>query len=153
MDSDISLQIVQLRAFSRQQLLDLWQKLYRRAAPRGIRRELMVPFLSYKIQENAYGSLKPSTRLELRRIARGFEKSNESPKLRIRSKIKSGTRIVRQWRGQTHEVLVTETDYEYDGTRYRSLSEIARTITGVRWSGPAFFKLNNSPRTQGGRDD
>jgi Protein of unknown function (DUF2924) len=153
MDSDISAQIAELRAYSRQQLLDLWQALHRRAAPPGIRRELMIPFLAYKIQENAYGGLKASTRAELRRIARDLEKSNTSSKVRIRSRIKSGTRIVRQWRGETHEVVVTETGYEYAGSSYRSLSPIARKITGARWSGPAFFELNNSGRTQGRRDE
>ncbi|WP_414648594.1 DUF2924 domain-containing protein, partial [Edaphobacter sp.] len=70
MGSNISGQIAKLHALSRQQLLDLWQKLYRRPAPPGIRRELMVPFLAYRMQEDAYGGLKPSTRSELRRIAR-----------------------------------------------------------------------------------
>jgi len=153
MEPDVSAQIAQLRDFSRQQLLDTWQELYRRAAPSGIRRELMVPFLAYKIQENAYGGLKASTRAELRRISRDLEKSHASPKVRTRSRIKSGTRIVRQWRGQTHEVVVTETGYEYNGSSFRSLSSIARKITGARWSGPAFFELNNSARTQGRRDD
>ena len=73
MGADIADQIAQLRGFSRQQLLEMWQKLYRRAAPLGIRREIMVPFLAYKIQEDAYGGLKPATRAELRRIARGLE--------------------------------------------------------------------------------
>jgi Protein of unknown function (DUF2924) len=142
-----------LPAFSRQQLLDLWQKLYRRTAPQGIRRELLVPFLAYRIQENAYGGLKPSTRSELRRIARGLEKSTASPELKIRHRIKSGTPIFRQWRGETHEVVVTESGYEYRGAGYGSLSEIARKITGVRWSGPAFFQLNSTQSVQSRRDD
>jgi Protein of unknown function (DUF2924) len=152
-DPDISTQIVQLRAFSREQLLELWQKLYRRPAPHGIRRELMVPFLAYRIQENAYGGLKPSTRSELRRIARDLKKSTASPEVRIRPKIKSGTRILRQWRGETHEVVVTESGYEYRESGYHSLSEIARKITGVRWSGPAFFRLNTVRSPRGRSDD
>src|ERR1700686_3623109 len=98
MDPEITDQIARLRSLSRQELLDLWQKLYRRAAPQGIRRELMVPFLAYKIQENAYGGLKPSTRSELRRIARNLEESSASAKLRSRPRIKPGTRIFREWR-------------------------------------------------------
>src|ERR1700693_3722260 len=120
MDTDIPEQIAQLGHLSRQELLDLWQKLYRRAAPQGIRRELMVPFLAYRIQENAYGGLKPSTRSELRRIARDLKKSTASPEVRIRHRIKPGTRILRQWRGETHEVIVTEAGYEYRGAGYRS---------------------------------
>jgi hypothetical protein len=51
---------------------------------------------------------------------------------------------VRQWHGQTHEVLVIESGYEYRGTGYRSLSQVVRKITGTRWSGPAFFGLNKT---------
>jgi hypothetical protein len=144
MDLDIPAQLAQLPSFSRQQLLELWQKLYQKAAPQGIRRELLIPFLAYRIQEKAYGGLKPSTRSELRRIARELEKFKDSPNLKVRSRTKTGTRIYREWRGETHEVTVAGAGYEYRGLVFRSLSQIARKITGVRWSGPAFFRLNSA---------
>jgi Protein of unknown function (DUF2924) len=153
MDPDIPAQIAQLRSFSRQQLLELWQKLYQKAAPQGIRRELLIPFLAYRIQEKAYGGLKPSTRSELRRIARELEKSKDSPKLKVRLRAKSGTRIYREWRGETHEVIVTGAGYEYRRVAYRSLSPIARKITGVQWSGPAFFRLNGARPGREHQDD
>ncbi len=146
MGANIPAQIAKLRALPRQQLLEIWQKVYRRAAPEGIRRELLVPFLAYRIQEIAHGGLKPSTLSELRRIARGFEEPGGSTKSRSRTRIKSGTLLIREWRGEAHEVGVAESGYEYRGTTYQSLSEIARKITGTRWSGPAFFGLNG-PRT------
>jgi len=144
MKANIPHQIARLGALSKRQLLDLWQQLYEKPAPDGIRRELMIPFLAYRIQENAYGGLKPSTRSELRRIARNLEKSTGRTDLRTRIRIRAGTRLLRQWRGATHEVVVSDSGYEYRGTSYRSLSEIARKITGTRWSGPAFFKLNGA---------
>ena len=144
MDPDIPAQVAQLQSFSRTQLLELWQKLYHKTAPQGIRRELLIPFLAYRIQEKAYGGLKPSTRSELRRIARELEKSKDSPKFKVRSRAKTGTRIYREWRGETHEVTVSGAGYEYRGLAFRSLSQIARKITGVQWSGPAFFRLNNA---------
>jgi len=146
--ANTSNQIARLRDLSRQQLLELWQRVYGRAAPEGLRRELLVPFLAYRIQENALGGLKPSTRSELRRIAQGLEKSGGSTESKCRTKIKSGTRLIRQWRGEAHEVGATELGYEYRGTTYRSLSEIARKITGTRWSGPAFFGLNGAKAVQ-----
>jgi Protein of unknown function (DUF2924) len=149
---DVREQIAQLDSLTREQLLELWQKLHRRAAPPGIRRELMVPFLAYKIQEDAYGGLKPSTRSQLRRIARNLEKSAASPEFKVQRQLKSGTRIFRDWRGDTHEVVVTESGYEYRGARYRSLSGIARKITGVRWSGPAFFRLTRPRDIRSGND-
>ena len=153
MNQGITDQIAQLGSLSRQELLDLWQKLYRRAAPQGIRRELMVPFLAYRIQENAYGVLKPATRFKLRRIARELEKSAASPELRIQRKIKPGTCLLRHWRGEGHEVLVTDSGYDYRGASFSSLSQIARQITGTRWSGPAFFGLRNGNPIRGDAND
>jgi hypothetical protein len=153
MDAGIAGQIAQLRGLSRPQLLDMWQELYQRAAPPGIRRELLIPFLAYRMQEHAYGGLKSSARSELRRIARDLEESTGSTRLILRPKIKAGTRLLREWRGQTHEVMATESGYEYRGVGYRTLSEIARKVTGTRWSGHAFFGLNNAKTALGLRDD
>jgi len=149
MNADISKEIVQLPGFSRQQLLDLWLKVYCRAAPPGIRRELMVPFLAYRIQENAYGGLKPAIRSQLLRIARDLEKTPSKKQLILQPKAKSGTRIFRKWRGESHEVLITESGYEYRGAQFKSLSGIARKITGTRWSGPSFFGLKQASITGG----
>ena len=60
--------------------------------------------------------------------------------------LKTGTRLVRQWRGHTHTVLVREGGFEYDGQRYRSLTVIAERITGAHWSGPRFFGVNKRAR-------
>ena len=139
MDAHVTRQIAGLRSMSRVQLLDLWRTVYRKPAPLGVRREILVPFLAYKIQENAYGGLKPTVRAELRRIAESL-KSNSSGVLG-RSRIKPGSRILRRWRGEMHEVFVEEAGYKYRGTSYESLSQIARRVTGTRWSGPAFFGL------------
>lgn len=144
MNRSIPDRIARLRTLSRSELLDLWQELYRKSAPPGIRREILVPFLAYRIQENAHGGLKPTALTELRRIAKALERNRTSTEPLARSRIKTGTRLFRQWRGHTHEVFVIESGYEYRGTGYRSLSEIARKITGTRWSGPAFFGLKKA---------
>jgi hypothetical protein len=59
------------------------------------------------------------------------------------ARTKSGTRLIRSWQGKTHTVTVEESGYQYEGRRYRSLSEIARQITGTQWSGPLFFGLKS----------
>jgi hypothetical protein len=153
MASQIPDQIAKLRGLSRSELLNLWQKVYNKAAPPGIRREIMVPFLAYRIQENAYGSLKTAALAELHCIARAIEKNGKSGEPFRRPRIKTGTRLFRQWRDQTHEVFVTESGYEYRGTAYRSLSEIARKITSTRWSGPAFFGLKKINSVPGRHDE
>jgi len=113
----------------------------------------MVPFLAYRTQEIAYGGLKPATRAELRRIARAIENSSYSTDQIRKPRVKPGTRIFRQWRGETHEVVVTESGFEYRRARYNSLSEIARKITGTRWSGPAFFGLKTMKPDSRSHDD
>ena len=143
MPSELRNRLTLLPTMSKAQLLELWQELYGKTPPPKIRRELMVPFLAYRMQEKQYGGLKTSTRSELRLIARQLE-SKPSVQLRIRTRIKPGTRLCRQWRGKMHEIFVTESGYEYQGARYRSLSELARKITGTRWSGPAFFGLRKT---------
>ena len=60
--------------------------------------------------------------------------------------IKSGARLVREWRGRTHTVTVTEEGFQYDGRHYPSLTQIARAITGAHWSGPRFFGLKKPER-------
>jgi Protein of unknown function (DUF2924) len=152
MRANISDQIASLRTLPRQQLFEMWRKLYRRPAPTGIRRELMIPFLAYRTQENAYGGLKRSTRSELRRIARGIENPSSSSDRMRQPRLKPGTQIIRQWHGEKHEVVVTEPGYQYRQVTYKSLSEIARKITGTRWSGPAFFGLK-TPKPDSRRHD
>jgi hypothetical protein len=100
-----------------------------------------VPFLAYRLQENIYGGLKPSTLSTLRQIARNLGKSKD---YKLATRPKTGTRIIREWRGDVHEIFVTDSGYEYRDAIYRSLSEIARKITGTRWSGPAFFGMKKS---------
>ena len=121
-------------------LCDLWKEMFRTVPSAQLRRDVMIPILGYRIQEQAFGSLRPESLKRLRQLARTFE---ADPNSRIAStpRFKPGTRLVRQWQGQVHVVQVEEKGYEYNGTRYQSLSEIARLITGTRWSGPAFFGI------------
>jgi len=77
----------------------------------------------------------------LRRLAKDPNPDSERPR-RIRPTLSPGTTLVREWQGGTHHVRVTDAGFEYAGQGYGSLSEVARAITGVRWSGPRFFGLN-----------
>jgi hypothetical protein len=125
------------------QLVALWKELFGLRPPHEARRGLLLRFLAYKIQEQAYGGLSPGTRKRLRALARKFEASPNA-RLSVAPRIKPGTRLIRDWRGQSHRVTVLENGYEYTGKRYSSLSQIARLITGTRWSGPLFFGLKGS---------
>jgi hypothetical protein len=131
-----------LSTLSKAALSDLWKRIFHSAAPSQLRRDLMIPILAYRIQEQAFGSLTARAQARLRQLGRAFEKGRD-PTLARAPRIRPGTRLVRQWGDQVHLVNVETNGYEYQGTRYQSLSEIARLITGTRWSGPLFFGIKN----------
>ncbi len=127
----------------KRELLALWQQLFRRTAPPKIRHGLLIRILSYRIQEQVYGGLSLESRKRLRELARKFAVDPDA-EISGMQRIKPGTRLVREWRGHTHQVTILEDGYDYAGQRYSSLSEIARRITGTRWSGPLFFGLKRN---------
>jgi hypothetical protein len=98
----------------------------------------MVPILAYRIQEREYGGLSNVARKRLREIAKSIEPGKQVEGRRS-SDLGQGTRLVRSWRGEVHEVEVSDGGFTYRGKRFSNLSQIAREITGTRWSGPVFF--------------
>ena len=135
-DSTIEL-IRSLPTLSRDRLSVLWQQTIGKPAG-SIRSELMIPVLAFRIQEKAYGGFDAVSKARLCEVA-GFLGPKSRTHSEARRRFKSGTRIVREWRGKIHEVTLTEDEYEYEGKKYKSLSPIASLITGTHWSGPAFF--------------
>jgi Protein of unknown function (DUF2924) len=133
-------QLETLPDLPRADLAKLWRHLYESAPDPKIRRPAMIRFLAYRIQEQAYGSLSASNQRRLRQLE-GSTAGTSNLKTQSARKIHAGTRLVREWQNQVHLVNVEAKGYEYRGVRYRSLSEIARLITGTRWSGPLFFGL------------
>jgi hypothetical protein len=114
-----------------------WWKLYRREPPVGLSRDLMVRALANKLQERAYGGPSLAIKRRLNTLVGEFEKRGRSFDPGV--VLKTGARLVRQWRGRAHTVHVIEDGFEYEGQRYRSLTMIAARITGAHWSGPRFF--------------
>jgi Protein of unknown function (DUF2924) len=114
-----------------------WQKLYRREPPVGLSRDLIIRALANKLQERIHGGPSRAMKRCLNALAGEFEKSGRS--FNPGAVLKTGARLVRQWRGRVHAVLVLEDGFEYEGQRYRSLTMIAARITGAHWSGPRFF--------------
>ena len=116
-----------------------WRRLYNRDAPK-ISRDLLILGIAYRLQELEHGGLGKATLRKLRTVAttlRATGRVGPSPSLSL----KPGARLVREWRGRTHSVTVTEDGFEYAGLTYRSLSHIAKKITGAHWSGPRFFGM------------
>ena len=142
MPDPIDQRLATLPKLSKTALGELWKELFSASQPPQLRRHLMIPILAYRLQEQAFGSLNAASRGRLRQLARAFETNTNSSVSSIPS-IRTGTRLVRQWGDQVHLVNVEASGYEYQGVRYQSLSEIARLITGTRWSGPLFFGIKS----------
>jgi hypothetical protein len=141
-DPIVEKRLAALPTLNKAALCDLWKQFFDSTPSSQLRRDLMIPILAYRIQEQAFGSLTARARERLRQLSRTFEKGSDPTAARA-SRIRPGTRLVRQWGDRVHLVNVQTNGYEYQGTRYQSLSEIARLITGTRWSGPLFFGIRN----------
>jgi hypothetical protein len=137
-DAAFEAEIEALPDLSLEELRRMWQDLYGEPAPSAFRRKLLARGIAYERQAKRYGGLTPSVRRRLHRAANDLSSGN--PPVRS-ARLKSGTRLVRDWNGTTHVVDVVEGGFVWKGEHYRSLSIIARTITGARWSGPRFFGL------------
>lgn len=146
-------EIAALPRLNRAQLRTKWRDVLKKEPPAHLRKQLLVPLLAYKMQEQAYGGLRPELKRRLRELADSFgsEPNRASAKLAASRRIKPGTRLIRQWKGETHHVTVCDQGFEYNEQKYSSLSEIARLITGTRWSGPLFFGIKRNQNLRGRR--
>ena len=138
MDPALSEKIAILPTLNKAQLLPIWAENFKTPPPPKLRKELMVPILAYRIQEREYGGLSHSARTRLREIAASLT-TRKPVQREDDSSPDTGTKLIRSWKGEVHEVLATGSGYIYRGDTYSSLSKIAREITGTRWSGPLFF--------------
>jgi hypothetical protein len=125
-----------------------WRSLYKTQAPPNFSRELLLRAVAYRMQEVALGGLRPTRQRQLRQVAQQFKQTGAA-NTPARPALKPGTRLIREWQRRTHDVLVLDDGFSWQGTRYRSLSAIARKITGTAWSGPLFFGLKpNRPASR-----
>jgi hypothetical protein len=124
-----------------------WRELFA-SEPPPFNRRYLESRLAYRIQELAYGGLKPETIRRLEKLGEDLDGGNPI-KRRIRTDIKpiTGTRLLREWQGVEQIVTVTADGFEWQGRPYQSLSAIARAITGTRWNGWVFFGLKNRRNT------
>lgn len=142
-DMELSRMLEALPALSPAELRSEWRRLYRSQPPR-LSRDLLIRAIAYRIQELRYGGLSKATRRKLAALVNAPQSEGEiAPE--TAQKISRGARLVREWNGRTHTVTVQEEGFIYAGRSYRSLTAIAREITGAHWSGPRFFGLARRP--------
>jgi Protein of unknown function (DUF2924) len=138
--SPIEAEIGALADLARSALVERWQALYRCEPPKGLSRRLLVLAIAYRMQAERCGGLTPAAQ---RRLAgrRGYDTTPDGRKLKASVKLAPGTRLIREWNRVNHVVDVADEHFVWNGARYRSLSAVARAITGAHWSGPRFFAL------------
>jgi hypothetical protein len=129
-----------------------WRSLYRTDPPTRLSRDLLLRGVAFRWQERLQGGLTIATKRRLDALAAQLDGKAASA-FTPSPILKPGTRLVREWHGRAHAVIVLEDGFEYQGRRYPSLSRIAALITGTRWSGPVFFGLKRRPATASERSD
>jgi Protein of unknown function (DUF2924) len=139
MDDHVERELAALAKLDRTALLQRWRRAFGRDAPPRLSRSLMEKAIAYDLQAKAFGRLSSRTRRALRAAAKADGRSS------LTNLPSRGTRLIREWHGSLHEVEVLEDGYLWRGVRHRSLSAIARAITGTKWSGPRFFGLVARP--------
>jgi hypothetical protein len=146
---DVETAIAALENREIRELRTEWRRLYRTEPPRRLSRDLILRAIAYRLQERMHGGFGLATKRRLDALAEEL-KTKGASHFDADAVLKPGTKLVREWHGVTHTVMVTEDAFEYDGKRYRSLTRIAGLITGVHWSGPVFFGLRKRSRAQPG---
>ena len=142
--SSLEAEIAALQGAAIRDLKIVWRRLYHTQPPCSISRDLLIRAIAYRIQERALGGLAPATKRQLRSLIAQIE-TKGSRVFDPPAALKPGARLVREWAGRTHTVLVLDTGFEYKGERYPSLTRIATRITGAHWSGPRFFGVAKNP--------
>ena len=130
--AELEIEVADLRRLGRRQLKDRWRATHKAPPPVAFTPDLLARGIAWRLQEKALGGLS----IEHRHCLQSDSVEPKRP-----HKLRSGNRLVRRWRGVTYVVEVTDKGLSYNGEHYASLSEVARKITGTRWSGPRFFGI------------
>jgi Protein of unknown function (DUF2924) len=146
MKDSILAQLAALKGAPASALKARWRELFDTEPP-AYNRRFLESRLAYRIQELAYGGLGRETLDRLKAMAKQYA-TNDPAERKARPPLRpiAGTRLIRQWQGVQHCVTVRTNDFEYLGRAYKSLSSVAREITGTRWNGWVFFGLKGQGR-------
>ncbi len=139
--------IEELKQLSRQELIQKWKKLFKTNSPQHARKDFLIKHIAWEMQARKQGSYSAKTKKQLEKLSDKLAKSKkiqekdikEGSKQTLGFKIKTGTKLIREYKGEKHEVIALDAGFEYKGQKYRSLSAIANQITGTKWNGKLFF--------------
>ena len=148
--------VADISEYDRSELVEEWQKLFGTKPAKNTSSSILLRIITHEVQCRAYGGLSPASKRALRKeLAVSYRKlanhassdgqvtpanqQTAQPPL-----LSAGTQLIREWNGRPYRVEVTDGGFMLDGRNYRSLSAVAKKITGAHWSGPRFFGLNTS---------
>lgn len=133
-------------------LREYWRRRFRRAPPPIQSADILHRLIAWRLQVEAFGDLDAQSKQMIARLMRSTGPRGALPRALI-NPLRAGSVLVREWRGVVHRVLVLDDGFEHRDKRYRSLTKVARVITGTRWSGPRFFGLDAGDETVLGTGD
>jgi hypothetical protein len=143
--ANLEAEIADLRGLGLDGLRARWRTMFGRKAPAHVPRRLLLRILAYRVQADVLGDLDPATARYLDRLAMS-DASTSTPLPSTAAAVQPGTVLMREWNGVNHRVMALDEGFAWEGTTYKSLSHVARAITGTRWSGPRFFGVREGAR-------
>jgi hypothetical protein len=138
--SSVAARVAALPGMTTAELKAMWRKLFD-AEPRQTNRQFLINRLSYRIQELAFGGIRPAVRAKLDAMADALDPKAQKQRT---DRPVVGTQLIREWRGVEQRVTVVANGFEWQGRRFKSLSAAARAITGTQWNGPVFYGLKRA---------
>jgi S-adenosylhomocysteine hydrolase len=128
---------------SRDELILMWQKLFRSDPPATLNKSYMIKHLTWQEQAQKHGGLSATSQKCLEKLVKKYKETKDIKSADIKTSqpfsIQAGTKLIREFKSQKHEVTALEKGFSYNDKNYKSLSAIANEITGTRWNGKKFF--------------
>jgi Protein of unknown function (DUF2924) len=146
-EAEVEREIAKIERMSLIELREAWAKRFGKEAPKFKGRDLLVRVLAFRLQADVFGDHSPAVKRKLAHLAAVLSRDPKAPLFPTPS-LKVGIVLAREWKGVVHRVLVQHEGFLYDEMTYRSLSDVARAITGTQWSGPRFFGIEQRVRKQ-----
>jgi hypothetical protein len=142
--SELEDEVARVRDLDLSSLRARWRSVFRRMAPDHLPRHLLYRMIAYRLQAECLGDLDRDTQRFLDKVAAGTKGDKLPAPGHRRHALQPGTILIREWDGKSQRVTVLDQGFAWNGTTYRSLTEVAFAITGTRWSGPRFFGLRQN---------
>jgi hypothetical protein len=138
--------IEKLKTLSRDELIKYWYTYFDVKPPKGAKNELLINHIAWQMQAKKYGGYSAMTLKRLDKLAKAISRGKDISENSVKSfkesspiEIKAGTKLIREFKGEKHEVIALDKYFQYKNKTYKSLSAIANEITGTRWNGKVFF--------------